>query len=241
MDRMRSFRRWLMALFFPNRCYVCGEVVDWQTRICSSCYDDVPYILPPVCPRCGRSKSDCVCRGHKRLFERCVSPLYYDDRLKLAIYQLKTYGYRQTVDALACEMAEVIRREYGGIEFDAIVPVPLHKNDLSARGFNQSELLARALASSVRLPVQPVLIKRYATKPQKTLTMRQRCGNLLGAFDVIEGADVKDAVLLLVDDVVTTGSTLDECAKMLKLYGAKEVYAVTAAATRTSEHEGEST
>ncbi len=241
MGRMGYLRRWLMSLFFPNRCFMCGKVIGWQTHICYSCYDDVPYILPPVCPRCGRSKKDCVCRGHKRLFERCASPLYYDDRLKLAIYQLKTYGYRQTVDALACEMAEVIRREYGGIEFDAIVPVPLHKSDLSARGFNQSELLARALASSVRLPVQPVLIKRYATKPQKTLTLRQRSGNLLGVFDVVDGESIAGKTILLVDDVVTTGSTLDECAKMLKLYGAKEVYAVTAAAARLSQHEGEST
>ncbi len=227
---MKMFWRWAISLFFPNRCYVCGDVIGWQQHICPRCYDKVPYILPPICAHCGRSKADCVCRGHKRSYERCVSPLYYDNELKMAIYQLKTYGYRQVVDSLAMEMAEVIRREYGGITFDAIVPVPLHRSTLSARGFNQAELLGRSLSTCVNSPVRAMLKKLYATKPQKTLTMQQRSGNLLGAFDVIEDAPIDGATVLLVDDVVTTGSTLDECAKMLKLYGAKEVYAVTAAA-----------
>ncbi len=232
---MKEIRRWLLSLLFPNRCYLCGGVIGWRDRLCAACYDKVPYILPPVCPACGRSKSECSCRGHKRLFERCVSPLYYTDHSKLAIYNLKTYGYHGTVDALANEMAEVIRREYGGIPFDAVVPVPLHKVDMSRRGFNQAELLARALSSYIRVPMKPMLTKLYATKPQKSLTLQQRNGNLLGAFDVTDSDSAQDAVLLLVDDIITTGSTLDECAKMLKLYGAKEVYAVTAAAAMLKE------
>lgn len=229
---MKTFYQWLISLFFPNRCYVCGAVIGWQRHLCSRCYDRVPYVLPPVCSCCGRSKTDCICRGRKRLFERCVSPLYYEEELKPAIYQLKTYGYRQVVDTLAVEMAEVIRREYGGIAFDVIVPVPLHSSDLTARGFNQAQLLARSVASRINLPVRSILKKLYVTKPQKTLSLQQRSGNLLGAFDVVEGANISGATVMLVDDVVTTGSTLDECAKMLKLYGAEAVYAVTAAAAR---------
>ena len=171
-----------------------------------------------------------MCQGHKRSYERCISPLYYDKELKGAIYQLKTYGYRQIVDSLASEMAEVIRREYGGVIFDSIVPVPLHKSSLTERGFNQAELLAHSLSTYINVPMRSMLKKLYATKPQKTLTMQQRSGNLLGAFDVIDGVSIDGTTLLLIDDVVTTGSTLDECAKMLKLYGAKEVYAITAAA-----------
>lgn len=179
-----------------------------------------------------------MCRGHKHSYERCISPLYYDNELKNAIFQLKTHGYRQVVDSLAGEMAEVIRREYGGIAFDVIVPIPLHKSAYAERGFNQAELLACSLSTYVHLPTKLVLKKLYATKPQKTLTMQQRSGNLLGAFDVIDAASVEGATVLLVDDVVTTGSTLDECAKMLKLHGAKEVYAVTAAAARRDNDDG---
>lgn len=232
---MKSLFQWMISLFFPNRCYLCGAVIGWQQHICTRCYDKVPYVLPPICPSCGRSKSDCICRGHKCLYERCISPIYYVDESKFAIHQLKTHGYRQVVDALAMEMAEVIRREYGGIVFDAIVPVPLHSTDLSVRGFNQAELLARAVEKQIHSPVCSVLKKLYATKPQKTLSLQQRSGNLLGAFDVIEGAAVDGMTVMLIDDVVTTGSTLDECAKMLKLYGAKEVYAVTAAAARLKQ------
>lgn len=231
--------RWLSSLLFPNRCYLCGEVICWQDRLCVSCLRKVPYILPPVCTDCGRSKKDCTCHNLKHLYERCVAPLYYTEKYKLPIYNLKTHGYRQTVDALAEEMAEVIRREYGGVSFDVVVPVPLHCNELSARGFNQSKLLAAAVSSYIGVPMADVLVKLYPTKAQKELNYYQRKGNLLGAFDVTDENAVRDAVVLLVDDVTTTGSTLDECAKMLKLYGAREVHTVTVAVSFLDRSQGE--
>lgn len=239
---MKRWSRWLSSLLFPNRCYLCGAVICWQDRLCTACVHKAPYILPPVCTDCGMSKKDCHCHHAKHLYERCVSPLYYTDDYKLPIYNLKNHGYRQTVDALAEEMAEVLRREYGGIAFDAIVPVPMFHKSHNAREFNQTELLAQELSSYVGVPTSPALVKLYPTKPQKDLKYCHRKGNLLGAFDVTDENLVRDAVVLLVDDVVTSGSTLDECAKMLKLYGAREVYAVTAAVSllHRSQDEGES-
>lgn len=239
---MKRWSRWLSSFLFPNRCYLCGEVICWQDRLCAACVNKVPYILPPVCTDCGKSKKDCTCRNTGHLYEGCVSPLYYTNDHKLSIYNLKNHGYRQTIDALAEEMAEVLRREYGGIPFDAIVPVPFFRDVHSTREFNQTELLARELSSYIDVPVSLSLVKLYPTKPQKDLKYCHRKGNLLGAFDVTDENFVRDAVLLLVDDVVTSGSTLDECAKMLKLYGAREVYAVTAAVSmlHRSKDEGES-
>ena len=148
--------------------------------------------------------------------------------VKRGIRALKNADYSVTVDAFTAEMAEVIRREYGGITFDAVTSVPLHPTDYRRRGFDQAARLARRLAEQLELPYLPLLRKLYRTRPQKELPSVQRSGNLLGVFDVTQPMEGKR--ILLVDDLITTGATLDECAKMLKLYGAAEVYAVTAAA-----------
>ena len=133
------------------------------------------------------------------------------------------------------QLLEVVRREYGGIPFDVVTAVPLHQQEHRERGFNQAEKLGQAVAKRLHLPYGVTLRKITVTAPQKELKAVQRTGNLLGVFDVC--ADISDKTVLLVDDVITTGATLDECAKMLKIFGAKEVYAVTAAATALSHGE----
>ena len=129
----------------------------------------------------------------------------------------------------------MVRREYGGISFDFVTAVPLHKREFLNRGFNQSERLGQALAKWLDVPYETVLTKITTTAPQKELKAVERSGNLLGVFDVC--GDVAGKTILLVDDVITTGTTLDECAKMLKIFGAEEVYAVTAAAACLSSGE----
>ena len=104
----------------------------------------------------------------------------------------------------------------------------MHKKDLRHRGYDQAAALAKALAAQIGVAYEPLLVKLTHTEPQKELSAVRRRGNLLGVFDVV--GEVSSRTVLLVDDVITTGSTLDECAKILKLYGADEVYAVTAAA-----------
>ena len=223
--------RWLEAfkrVFFPHHCYFCGEVLYPHQRLCPICAEKAPYILPPICDRCGRSKDDCHCGKRRRHYERSVSPFYHRSVAQIGIYSLKSNGYDGTVSGFAAEMAESVRREYGGIPFDFVTAVPLHKRERRERGFNQAEKLGQALALRLDVPYVTALRKITLTAPQKTLKAVERSGNLLGVFDVC--ADVSDKTVLLVDDVTTTGTTLDECAKMLKIFGAKEVYAVTAAA-----------
>lgn len=220
----------LTAAFFPQHCFLCGEVIEPRRQMCPACAEKAPFILPPVCPLCGRSEDNCICRGRRRHFERCVSPFYHDGVAKGGISYLKRQGYRLTVDGFAAHMAEMVRREYGGIPFCCVTSVPLHPADRRERGFDQSALLAHALAQRSGIPYVPLLRKIMRTRPQKELSALERSGNLLGVFDVEPMADLEGKTVLLVDDVITTGATLDECAKMLKIYGAGEVYAVTAAA-----------
>lgn len=225
---MMKWLRALLTCLFPHHCYFCTEVILPRQRLCADCAEKAPYILPPVCERCGRNADRCSCGKHRHHFERCVSPFYHEGVAQNGISQLKNHNYRATADGFAAEMAEVVRREYGGIAFDAVTSVPLHKKDFGRRGFDQAAALGRALAAQMNVPYEAVLTKLTHTEPQKELSAVRRRGNLLGVFDVV--GEVSGRTFLLVDDVITTGSTLDECAKMLKLYGAADVYAVTAAA-----------
>lgn len=226
---MRNLGQALLTVLFPHHCFLCGEVILPRQKLCEECARHVPYILPPLCERCGRNEDDCTCKGHSRAYKRCVSPFYHKGVVKSGIQSLKQNNYTAVTDGFAAEMAEVVRREYGGIAFDVITAVPMHRQDFHQRGFDQAAGLARALSRLMGVPYVPTLKKLRPTEPQKGLSAVRRQGNLLGVFDVM--ADVTGRTVLLVDDVTTTGSSLDECAKMLKIFGAEEVYAVTAAAT----------
>lgn len=225
---MRSIKESFLSLLFPHHCFLCSEILMPNQRLCPECRTHAPYILPPICAQCGRSEDVCICGGHSHAFERCISPFYHRDMVRDTILRIKEDFDTVVADGFAAEMAEVIRREYGGIAFDMVTSVPLHKKDYYLRGFDQAAGLAKALAKRLDVPYNTVLTKLIHTEPQKELTALRRRGNLLGVFDVT--ADVAGRTILLVDDVITTGSTLDECAKMLKIFGAEEVYAVTAAA-----------
>ncbi|MBR3779506.1 MAG: ComF family protein [Clostridia bacterium] len=225
----------IRRVFFPHHCYLCNEVLYPHQRVCVDCMHKAPYIYPPICQRCGRSKDDCYCGKRQRAFERCISPFYHQGVAQQGIYTLKSAGYRVTAEGFAAEMAEVVRREYGGIPFDFVTAVPLHKRERGERGFNQAEKLGQAMAKRLGLPYATVLTKITLTAPQKSLKAVERSGNLLGVFDVC--GDVSGKTVLLVDDVITTGATLDECAKMLKIFGAEAVYGVTAAAAVLSNEE----
>ncbi|MBE6806908.1 MAG: ComF family protein [Ruminococcaceae bacterium] len=236
---MRAWLKTVVAvagqMLFPHHCYLCNEILLPRQRLCPDCAAHAPYILPPVCDRCGRNEDDCHCGGHSRHYARCVSPFYHKDQARRGILYLKEQNIAVTARGFAEAMAETVRREYGGITFDGVVSVPMHKKEWQQRGFDQAAALAKALAKRLEVPYTPVLKKLTHTVPQKELTAVHRRGNLLGVFDVV--GEVAGGTYLLVDDVTTTGSTLDECAKMLKIYGAKEVYAVTAAAALLKKDE----
>ncbi len=226
---MRAVVSWVINLFFPQRCCLCGKVIEWRQTMCADCCRDAPTVFPPVCEWCGRGEDKCSCRQRRRSFERCVMPFYYEDLGKSGVALLKTTADYAIAQGMAAEMAEVIRREYGGIPFDCLTAVPQYFKDERKKGYNPAAMLAKALSRRIDVPYVNVLRKLYRTTPQKQLRAIERSGNLLGVFTVDKPATVKDKTVLLVDDTVTTGTTLDECAKMLKIYGARDVYAVTAA------------
>lgn len=234
--RVGKTKRMLLSILFPERCACCGRVVPPLTGCCFACREELSVIEPPLCPHCGAGVGDCTCGGRHRHFDRCAAPFYYEDPVKKGILLFKEYGNFEAASFFAERMAEVFHREWGGLYLDGVVPVPMRKEEIRKRGHNQSLLLARALSGLLDTPVNEVLVKVAATRPQKELTALERGGNVLGAFDIrkkgIGDHALQGARLLLVDDVVTTGATLDECAKVLKIAGAAEVLALTAARSR---------
>ncbi len=234
------FKRHFLAVLFPERCACCGQVIRVEQQVCDECRNHLLYQLPPLCTACGRSRTVCDC-GQKasHYFDKIISPLVYEGAAKEGILRLKRTGYRYIAEVFAEEMLFSYRDDYDTEVFDFAVPVPMTDGEYKEKGYNHSELLAQELGSLVNLPVENGLRKVRETRPQKELTAMERRGNLAGVFDVDPHCDVKDKRILLVDDVMTTGSTLDECAKMLKIYGASEVCAVTAAITWLSEDKEE--
>lgn len=233
--RIRLWRK-VAAWLFPERCIFCDEAIPALTLCCDRCRSDIEVIHPPLCVFCGMSKTDCSCKRHRHRYDRIAAPFYCDGAIYQGILRLKRRDDPLAIDYFADQMAAVVRREFHTQQPSLITAVPMMTDAVYDRGYNQSILLAQSLAKRMNIPFRAVLTKLYATKPQKSLHAWQRAGNVLGVFDVTDGAAVCGKTVLLVDDVLTTGATTDECAKMLKLYGADCVLCVTAA-IRRSEHQ----
>lgn len=128
-------------------------------------------------------------------------------------------------------MAKCFHKNYEGYDFDLCTFVPSAKDDYKKRGYNQAELLAKDFCERTNLKCEELLVKNFSTEAQHNLSSAERSGNLLGAIDLKDGVDIENMRILLVDDIKTTGSTLNECAKNLLIGGAAEVFCLTIAVT----------
>ncbi len=218
--------RFARRLLFPARCAACGALLGREEGFCADCAADLPEIAGERCPVCGRGKGACFCRRQARFYARSVAPFYFDGPMRNAIYRIKTSGKFGGLTTLAERAAQTVRQEYGQVRFDLVCCTPMTRRELRRRGFNQAALLACRVAKRLRVPFsERALRKLFDTRPQKSLSATLRRGNVAGVFAVRRPAQVRGKTILLFDDVISTGATLDECAKMLRLAGAKTVYA----------------
>ncbi|MBR5134705.1 MAG: ComF family protein [Clostridia bacterium] len=229
---MRLFQR-ILNIFFPRRCIYCDAPIDTHVRACKHCLPVIPEMVEPFCRRCGRTKELCRCKGHRRHFETAVAAMQYVDGAKRAVLFLKRHDDADVIATMAQEMVAALRARTDAAAIDVVTFVPMCKEAKRDRGFNQSELLAKDVARELGVPFKPLLVKLYDTAAQKSLPMVQRSGNVLGVFDVVERVD--EQRILIVDDLITTGATLHECAKMLKVRGAACVTVLTFAGSVPNE------
>jgi ComF family protein len=237
-DGVNRLGQSLRELFLPRRCAGCQKT--WlhgrQGFWCDGCLDELPWIESPLCPRCGRpfpksaSSPDHLCGDCLQsvfLFDRARSATQHAGVVRKRIHQLKFGGQLHWAPPLAELLVPLFRRETLPA-VDIILPVPLHVKRLRQRGFNQAGLLAKTLGRQLGLPVQfEVLVRQCWTEPQTRLNREQRLQNVKDAFHVPVPGKVKGRRVLLIDDVFTTGTTLNECTKTLRAAGVLEVHALT--------------
>lgn len=205
------------ALLYPPICVRCGEPADWGGVLCSVCASGLPEPSDPACAICGEPVANdsldlCLrCGTRVRSFDRAVSLGPYEGGWRELLQAFKFRNEKAVGRWLAHELARRCRDL--GIVVDCVTHVPMTRGEAKARRFNPSRYLARAVARRLRVPERNLLAKTRMTRPQRTLSARERETNLSGAFRAVRSGT---GAVLLVDDLLTTGATADECARTLK-------------------------
>lgn len=205
----------------PSSCLLCASDSRHEL-LCPDCAADLPLLPDHRCPLCAEQTTHgerCgACLKDPPYFDRTIALLRYDFPLDRIIHALK-YGHQL---AVAQWCGRRLARQLAANDFDYIIPLPLHTERLRERGFNQSAEIARALGNCLDLPVdRSAVVRTRATPPQADLAHKERRRNVRGAFEC--RADFSGRRLLLLDDVMTTGATVNECARVLKLHGAASI------------------
>ncbi|URD61208.1 ComF family protein [Sphingomonas sp. KRR8] len=218
--------RYALDFALPPRCAGCGAIVDEVGLFCTICWPQMEW-LAGGCQRCGiplratEAETCAACLAEPGKLDRIRAAVAYDERARLLVLRLK-YG-RKT--ALAKVMAGYMQRPLREFAADALlIPVPLHRSRLWSRGFNQAALIAAALAKGSEHRSDPFLLARTRRTPKlKGMTVAERWRTVQGAFALRPGKSVEGRHLVLVDDVYTSGSTAEACARLLKRKGAASV------------------
>ena len=233
----------LLSLLYPPRCLVCSAL--GESGLCRVCAGKIVPVPAPFCAACGHPLPDIStpldipggceqCAVRRPAFARARAMGAYEGVLRSAVHQFKYRDHPQMalpLGLLLAEYAEVQKADLNSLLFDAVLPVPMHRTRQRVRGYNQSERLARVFAAHLGFPLWlDALTRPRPSRPQVGLSAGERRANLQGAFAVPFPAEVAGKTLLLIDDVMTTGSSLHEGALALKAVGANSVYALTLAA-----------
>ena len=229
-------RTLLLDLLFPPRCAVCREVTPFGTALCPECVRRLPQALHAAerCPVCGKPVESCVCReGQPFCFSRAAAAFFYEQDTHYLINCLKTEPQSPAAGQIAGLMADAFSASglVGVGPFDAVTEVPMSAGSEARRGHNQAKTLARRLAALLDIPYLPSPLDCDDKKQaQHTLSYARRFENVQKSYRRRAGARCAGRILL-VDDVMTTGATLDRCAQLLRQCGVGEVCCLTAATT----------
>jgi ComF family protein len=237
----------LASVLFPGPCRICGRTLANASRIpiCETCLAAFERIAEPMCLCCGRPFASAVaeqaiqprcrlCRVNFYAFDVARSFAVYDDTLSEAILLMKYDEVTRLGGWFAERLAEIVAREGAGWRADLVVPVPLHPERRRERGYNQAELIAQPLAKRLNLRLDSRLLVRTKPRPpQLVLSRSEHWKSVRGAYATCEDRKVDNLRILLVDDVLTTGATLDACSRALKKAGAAAVLGLTVARVRS--------
>lgn len=224
----------MMDVMYPRRCPVCDRALSMGGKgVCPDCTTKLEYVREPVCIRCGKPLDEeqeyCGdCQGKKTFYIQGRSALVYNSWMRASVSRLKYHGRREYAE----EYANILYQQYGEwirrISPQALIPVPVHPHRKRKRGFNQAEEIAAVLSRKTGIPLNTKLLYRCKdTLPQKELSGAARRRNLQEAFCVKESGEVLNPrieCVILIDDIFTTGSTVEACSSVLYKSGIRRIY-----------------
>lgn len=230
----------LSEVIFPPQCLGCAEIMHpFNGQIfCPACEEKINFITGSICNLCGTTFPDSPAESHlcgdclekKPYFSYARAIFKYEDIILNAIHQFKYKNNISTGEILAYFMAGFSFPDIDFTDYSLIIPVPLHIRRLRERGFNQSLILARAIGEKQQIPVDFSLLKRHKfTLTQTGSNKKERTQNIKGAFEVSDQKKISGKNIILIDDVYTTGATVNECAKTMIKAGARKVAILTLA------------
>ena len=236
----KAVLNYVLDLQYPRRSPVCeGILGKSQGRICASCKKNLPYIREPLCKKCGKQLAkeeqeycaDCVKTDHLFTCGRAV--FLYEKELRRSVHRMKFQNHREYLDFYAEEMARPGEKYLCVGKPKVILPAPMNRKKRRERGFDQSVLLARKLSILTGIPLdEKSLIRTRYTMPQKELSAKERKSNLKDAFMLDPDCDIQELVML-VDHIYTTGSTMDAISRALRKRGIREIYFLILCAGRS--------
>ena len=233
MKKVTNGKEVLYSIFFPRRCPICDEALVYGKDICEKCERGLPYIGEPSCKKCGKQLLDerseyCPdCSRKVHYYKQGKSIFSYTKGLKRSMYRFKYAGRREYGEFYARIAKERVQGWIVRHGIEVIVPIPMHRHKQRKRGYNQAEVFAKSLGRYLELPVDAGVVRRIKnTIPQKELNDKQRKDNLKGAFQLRTNI-VEYRKILLVDDIYTTGTTVDAVARCFLEAGIEEIYFLT--------------
>lgn len=225
-NSVRSLAGAVVDFALPARCPACGTITGTQHSFCAACWQAIEWLGDAGCETCGlplagtEIESCAACLARPPLIQRTRAAVVYGETTRILPLRLK---YSRKV-ALAKTMARYMQPLIGAGETPTLVPVPLHRGRLWSRGFNQAALLSAELGDRCRAEQNPFVLRRKkATAALKGMSPQQRRREVAGAFELTDGEAVAGRRVILIDDVLTTGSTAEACARVLRRAGAQRV------------------
>ena len=233
----RNFKQLLLNLVYPPKCVFCGARLSPKASrlVCSECSNALPYTkVYARCKRCGRpiartQPDTCLqCRTQSRYITRKTAAFIYTGAAKSAVLAFKKERNAGNADTLADYIAEMVYTDFNRIEFDYVISVPPRKKNFTDKSYDQAARLARAVSLKISVPyLNGAMQQTSKIRKQSLLSYSDRARNVKGKFAVRKPNHIKNKTLLIIDDVCTSGSTLNECGKILRENGAYRVYAAT--------------
>lgn len=225
IDKCKAF---LLDVIFPNRCPFCGDFIMWDKHICGKCEETLQNANDVICRKCGKYK--CVC-GNDIQYDMSFASFFYNEgSVSNAIHRFKETGEINIAEYTVKDIALHMRRE-NILKADAVVPVPMGRKKQRKRGHNQAELLARCISKELVIPVRKDILFKYDTRDEQHQHSAEARQERVKTLFYAGNADISGMTVMLCDDVMTTGATINECAGLLKKLGAECVISAVCAVT----------